>query len=1047
MPLDRRFQRKWRHPYSLPAKPLYRDFKYDICDFKYDICDFKYDICDFKYDNCDFKYDICDFKYDICDFKYDICDFKYDICDFKYDICDFKYDICDFKYDICDLKYDICHFKCDICDFKYDDFKYDICDFQYDICDFKYDICDFNDAPALSPPSPLQQGGQSSNAPALSPPSPLPQGSQPIALALSPSSPLRQDGQPSDAPGLSPSSSTLLLCPSDSTLSICHLNSQSAVKTEPSDSLAPEKTNSRRTTIEGPHQKGQASPHLPPEVTQVPRETVRTFAHHKKVGAYLLGRSLGEGSFAKVKEGLHLTTGEKVAVKVIDKKRAQTDRYVRKNLRREGRLLQQIRHNHVIQLLEVMETEHCYYLVTDYCAGGDLVDYITKRKRLDETEAKRFMRQVVSAVDYLHRLGIIHRDLKIENMLLDENRNIKLIDFGLSNTIKVSTAPEGNAHAQEYLVTQCGSPAYAAPELLNHEKYGLPADIWSIGVNLYAMLTGSLPFTVDPFNIRTLHDKMVSGQMNPLPPGLSTEAKDLLRKLLRAEPEQRLTITEILRHPWLAEGRNKSMPRAPFPNKLKSSDLNTPVLKHMSYNLDFRLSETIRYVVGNTPSSACATYHLYHRKLQRHLAALEAQGRACSDAMHLDEVSGRASLLTQETTTTSNPTTTNNTHTETPQSEEYVQKEVLTSDNTPLLQSRRKTSDSTKTTGVTTRPSPIKTAPGRRERICLFSVDQGLEEPHISTKENQDHHHHTRREKTQPCTRFHPLVSRPQAEASTSTPRHAACPAVTTSLKTHHLHLAVGACNPSRAGSPPATPRRMGTRPSTVIAATLLSSGLSSCTRRERTLAPINNIPAGTRRGQQREALKESVRDSIVDTLYAVHDSGKNGKKGTLVLRTNHPATTTATSMTVSSSLSPAENGVTQHVLQKRYQQERWRRSAHTKTNAEAGEVIQVTPLKGVRDLYSKRPVSSQMLPAIRQSLNKHPRNIVLENSKNKSGIQNDAKHSVDFPADNTSSEKCGTLVDDKVTTQFPVSQSHLSSLTRDPRRVSVISNGLTPRD
>ncbi|KAL8567279.1 hypothetical protein ACOMHN_023322 [Nucella lapillus] len=88
-----------------------------------------------------------------------------------------------------------------------------------------------SDAPALSPPSPLQQGGQSSNAPALSPPSPLPQGSQPIALVLSPSSPLPQDGQPSDAPGLSPSSSTLLLCPSDSTLSICHLNSQSAVKT------------------------------------------------------------------------------------------------------------------------------------------------------------------------------------------------------------------------------------------------------------------------------------------------------------------------------------------------------------------------------------------------------------------------------------------------------------------------------------------------------------------------------------------------------------------------------------------------------------------------------------------------------------------------------------------------------------------------------------------------------------------------------------------------------------------------------------------------
>ncbi|XP_025098809.1 hormonally up-regulated neu tumor-associated kinase homolog A-like isoform X2 [Pomacea canaliculata] len=389
--------------------------------------------------------------------------------------------------------------------------------------------------------------------------------------------------------------------------------------------------------------------HLPIGVTEVPRQAVRAFSHTKRVGTYLLGRTLGEGSFAKVKEALHLPTGEKVAVKVIDKKRAKTDPYVRKNLRREGRLLQQVRHPNVVQLLEVLETEHSYYLVTERCAGGDLMEHIARHKRLEEREVKKFIRQIVSAVDYLHRLGIIHRDLKIENLLLDHNSDIKIIDFGLSNSIKVSSTTEGLPRAQEYLVTQCGSPAYAAPELLNHRKYGLEVDVWSIGVNMYAMLTGSLPFTVNPFNIKTLYNKMVSGQMNAIPDTLSREGKDILKKFLTADPDKRLTVSEAFRHPWLSEGSNKPVERQPFPNKLKASDLDVDILKHMSDNLGYRMSEVIRFVIGNVPSGACATYHLYARKLHRHRAEHEQGDKATgADDKHVQQPRISLHLQVQE---------------------------------------------------------------------------------------------------------------------------------------------------------------------------------------------------------------------------------------------------------------------------------------------------------------------------------------------------------------------------------------------------------------
>ncbi|XP_014681065.1 PREDICTED: MAP/microtubule affinity-regulating kinase 4-like isoform X2 [Priapulus caudatus] len=358
---------------------------------------------------------------------------------------------------------------------------------------------------------------------------------------------------------------------------------------------------------------------LPLQVTDVEPELLSGFPHSKRVGCYMLGRTIGKGSFAKVKEALHTLTGEKVAVKVVSKKKANEDAYVTRNLRREGKLLQLARHPNIIQIYEVMETENSYYLVTDMCTGGNMMDYICKNKKLEEQEVRHFIRQMISAVDHLHRHGIIHRDLKVENLLLDENRDIKIIDFGLSNTLKVSTGEDGQTIVQEFCITQCGSPAYAAPELLGHRKYGTKVDVWSIGVNMYAMLTGNLPFTVSPFNIKTLHAKMVNKEMNAIPHHLSQSGRALLLKLLTPEPAERISLSDAMRHKWINETFNQPLKAAPFPNKVKTEDLNFSVIKHMDENMSFDVKEVVSHVVNNQANSgALAVYTLLVRRLQRY---------------------------------------------------------------------------------------------------------------------------------------------------------------------------------------------------------------------------------------------------------------------------------------------------------------------------------------------------------------------------------------------------------------------------------------------
>ncbi|NXT68704.1 HUNK kinase, partial [Chaetops frenatus] len=353
-----------------------------------------------------------------------------------------------------------------------------------------------------------------------------------------------------------------------------------------------------------------------------PRERLRDFQHTKRVGNYLIGRKLGEGSFAKVREGLHVLTGEKVAVKVIDKKRAKKDTYVTKNLRREGQIQQMIRHPNIAQLLDILETENSYYLVMELCPGGNLMHKIYEKKRLEEHEARKYIRQLILAVEHLHRAGVVHRDLKIENLLLDEDNNIKLIDFGLSNCA-------GILGYSDPFSTQCGSPAYAAPELLARKKYGPKIDVWSIGVNMYAMLTGTLPFTVEPFSLRALYQKMVDKEMNPFPTQLSSAAINFLRSLLEPDPAKRPNIQQALANRWLNENYPGRAPaNVTYPNRIHLEDLSQSVLLHMTEKLGYKNSDVINTVLSNRASHTLAIYFLLNKKLERYLASLrKAEGQ------------------------------------------------------------------------------------------------------------------------------------------------------------------------------------------------------------------------------------------------------------------------------------------------------------------------------------------------------------------------------------------------------------------------------------
>ncbi|CAI4224758.1 unnamed protein product [Auanema sp. JU1783] len=258
------------------------------------------------------------------------------------------------------------------------------------------------------------------------------------------------------------------------------------------------------------------------------------------VGKYKLLKTIGKGNFAKVKLAKHTITGQEVAIKIIDKTALNPSSL--QKLFREVKIMKQLDHPNIVKLYQVMETEQTLYLVLEYASGGEVFDYLVAHGRMKEKEARAKFRQIVSAVQYLHSKNIIHRDLKAENLLLDNDMNIKIADFGFSNQFSI-----GNK-----LDTFCGSPPYAAPELFQGKKYDGPeVDVWSLGVILYTLVSGSLPF--DGQNLKELRERVLRGKYR-IPFYMSTDCENLLKKFLVLNPARRGTLETIMRDRWMNIG-------------------------------------------------------------------------------------------------------------------------------------------------------------------------------------------------------------------------------------------------------------------------------------------------------------------------------------------------------------------------------------------------------------------------------------------------------------------------------------------------------------
>ncbi|XP_010634908.1 serine/threonine-protein kinase SIK1, partial [Fukomys damarensis] len=337
--------------------------------------------------------------------------------------------------------------------------------------------------------------------------------------------------------------------------------------------------------------------------SQGPQKTLR-------VGFYDVERTLGKGNFAVVKLARHRVTKTQVAIKIIDKTRLDPSNL--EKIYREVQLMKLLNHPNIIRLYQVMETKDMLYIVTEFAKNGEMFDYLTANGHLSEHEARKKFRQILSAVEYCHSHHIVHRDLKTENLLLDGNMDVKLADFGFGNFYKPG----------EPLSTWCGSPPYAAPEVFEGKEYeGPQLDIWSLGVVLYVLVCGSLPF--DGPNLPTLRQRVLEGRFR-IPFFMSQDCEMLIRRMLVVDPAKRISIAQIWQHRWMQAD----------PALLRQADPTLSVLSYTSnlgdYNeqalgimqaLGIDRQRTVESLQNSCYNHFAAIYYLLLERLKEHRGA------------------------------------------------------------------------------------------------------------------------------------------------------------------------------------------------------------------------------------------------------------------------------------------------------------------------------------------------------------------------------------------------------------------------------------------
>ena len=262
---------------------------------------------------------------------------------------------------------------------------------------------------------------------------------------------------------------------------------------------------------------------------------------YSDISNYSFQKDIGEGNFGKVKLGIFKPTGEEFAIKILNKHKIKIK--MKNSIFKENEIITRFNHINVVYVFQILEDSQNFYIIMEYCKHGELFDYIVKNERLTEEESSIFFYQLINGIEYIHSKGISHRDLKPENLLLAENKILKIIDFGLSHEF------EGD----ELLKTKCGSPSYAAPEIICCPFYdGFKVDIWCCGIILYAMLCGYLPFEGDDNNL--LFQNILNCDPE-LPEFLSDLSKNIILQILNPSPDTRITIDEIKKHKFYLKGK------------------------------------------------------------------------------------------------------------------------------------------------------------------------------------------------------------------------------------------------------------------------------------------------------------------------------------------------------------------------------------------------------------------------------------------------------------------------------------------------------------
>lgn len=328
--------------------------------------------------------------------------------------------------------------------------------------------------------------------------------------------------------------------------------------------------------------------------TPAPKPASHPHTHRHKaqkrssIGPWDFVKSIGAGSMGQVKLAIHRYTRQMAAVKIVPKAYTQrrtggggeSDEAKDARIIREGAIGQLLYHPNIARLYDVYSMTSHWYLVFEYVAGGQMLDYIITHGCVKEQQARRFARGIVSALDYCHHNSIVHRDLKIENVLINDDGEVKLIDFGLSNLF----------YRDNLLKTFCGSLYFAAPELLNAQPYvGPEVDVWSLGVVLYVLVSGKVPF--EDRSMTVLHAKIKRGVVE-YPTWLSSQCVDLLSRMLVVAPSERATLYEVIHHPWMVKGFDGPVdPHIPRREPIERP-LNRAVIHEMS-TLGLGQEETI----------------------------------------------------------------------------------------------------------------------------------------------------------------------------------------------------------------------------------------------------------------------------------------------------------------------------------------------------------------------------------------------------------------------------------------------------------------------